>query len=26
VFTTFHMDNYRPLTWLSFALDYTFWA
>jgi protein O-mannosyl-transferase len=26
MFTTFHMTLYRPLTWVSFGLDYLFWA
>src|SRR5262249_43445823 len=26
MFTTFHLGNYRPLTWVTFAVDYTFWG
>ncbi len=26
MFTTFHLGHYHPLTWLSLALDYTFWG
>ena len=26
MFTTFHMTLYRPLTWVSFGLDYLFWG
>src|ERR1043166_1822243 len=26
MFTTFHHSLYRPLTWVSLALDYTFWG
>ncbi|MFA6093427.1 MAG: tetratricopeptide repeat protein [Elusimicrobiota bacterium] len=26
MFTTLHMGNYAPLTWLSWAVDYRFWG
>src|SRR5262245_32043414 len=26
MFTAFHLDHYQPLTWLSFAVEYTFWG
>jgi hypothetical protein len=26
MFTTFHMTNYRPLTWVTLGLDYTLWG
>lgn len=26
MFTSFHMTNYRPLTWLTLGLDYTLWG
>jgi len=26
MFTTFHMGHYQPLSWLTFALDYTLWG
>ena len=26
MFTTFHAGHYQPLTWLTLALDYRFWA
>ena len=26
MFTTFHTDNYRPLTWLTFSSDYALWG
>ena len=26
MFTSFHMGHYQPLSWLSFALDYSFWG
>lgn len=25
MFTTFHMGNYRPLTWMTFGMDYLVW-
>src|SRR5215510_6606560 len=26
MFTTFHMGNYQPLTWLSLGVDYSLWG
>ena len=26
MFTTFHMGHYQPLSWLSFAVDYSIWG
>ncbi|MHA1289804.1 MAG: hypothetical protein ACTSPB_20670, partial [Candidatus Thorarchaeota archaeon] len=26
MFTSFHASNWHPLTWLSHAIDYTFWG
>lgn len=26
MFTTFHMSNYRPLTWMTYGLDYLLWG
>jgi protein O-mannosyl-transferase len=26
MFVTFHMFNYRPLTWVTFGFDYTLWG
>ena len=25
MFTTFHLGHYQPLSWLTFAVDYTLW-
>src|SRR5690606_11394457 len=26
MFTTFHMGHYQPLSWVTFALDYSLWG